>query len=625
MVLQKSKHNLWTMDLFPSSGVKVGTDHMSVDPLDLSMHRDCGWYIGLDKNLCLSLPLLWFLLAIFLATYPLPFIVLLSTFLGPADGSSILLQSSVSVHDPVRNQKPEVCHLTELWFPGKCDEVMRQVMSHMNLEIPNYVRSSDPIFSHATALHPAEIHTITQPLLRQPPEVKQELCPDCGDSKVKMFCHCAGDGLLHGGLKLEDHEVSGSCSGSKCKAEIGRRDEEDFPSQELHALKRNTGDFNIINVGTADTLTDKNVCSVDRNVDDLSRALEEQSLGEECRKSSTVTVSVDDDCFQNESDNVTADAGSEKKFDTDLSCGESVTSIRGLKQDFDTSFDEILNAEHVSCDQNSLHVKGIVAYSTSTNPQKCSHLMGNDCRSSGSIKRTGCDEGASSIIGSSLHANEPSPLCSSSSLSLQSLVQILKIEHNYSKNPSSCTMSMESRCTEEINSKISVITGSTHSLESDGENKECKRLKTDRSKLRGTSFTRSSQSTLPQSTKKSTGTRKTEDEKQICDGEYDFGDTTLCSFCKSNFGSNSCLLYPQRISKFGSQVPVCECCDIDEDNDTDDVDFEMCKSEGGDARDGGECKGNADVAKVSKVPNINPGWYGKGYRKRIKKRRLEKM
>jgi len=503
---------------------------------------------------------------------------------------------------------------------------MRQVMSHMNLEIPNYVRSSDPIFSHATAIHPAEMHTVTQPLLRRPPEVKQELCPDCGDSKVKMFCHCAHGGLQQRGLKLEDHEVSGSCSSSKRKAEISLCDEEDFPSQELHMLKRNSGDIHVINVGTAETLTDKNVCSLDKNVEDLSRALGEQSLGEVFRKNSTVTVTVDDNHFQNQSDNVTEDAGSEVKFDTDLSCGGSVTSIWGLQMDFDTSFDGILKAEHVSCDQNSLHIEDIVAYSTSTNPQKCSRLVGNDCQSSGSIKHTGCDEGTCSIIGSSLHANEPSPLCSSSSsLSLQSLVQILKIEHNYSKKPSSRTTSMESRCTEEMNSKISVITGSTHSLESDGENRECKRLKTNRSELRGTSFTLSSQSTLPQSTKKSTGTQKTKDEKQSCDDECDFGDTTLCSFCKSNYGSNSCLFYPQRISKFGSQVPVCECCDMDEDNDTDDVDFEMCKSESGDAHDSGECKGNADVAKVSKVPNINPGWYGKGYRKRIKKRRLEKL
>ena len=498
-------------------------------------------------------------------------------------------------------------------------------MSHMNLEIPEYVRRSDPIFNHTTALHPAEMHTVTQPLLRRPPEVMQELCPDCGDSKVKMFCHCSHGGLLHRGLKHEDHKVSGSCSGSNRKAEISLCDEEDFPSQELHMFKKNGGDFNVMNVGTADTLTDKNVCSLDKNVEDLSRALEEQSLGEVCRKNSTMTVLVGDNSFQDQSDNVTVDVGSEIKFDTDLSCSESVSSIWGLKVDFDTSFDGILKAEHVSCDHNSLHVKDIVAYSTSTNPQKCSHLVGNDCQSNDSIKRTGCDEGTSSETGSSLHANEPSPLHSISSLSLQSLVQILKIEHNYSKKPSSHTMSMESPCTEKMNSKVSVITGSTHSLESDSENKECKRLKTNRSELQGTSFAHLSQSTLPQSTKKYTRTQKTKDDKQVCDDEYDFGDTTLCSFCKSNYGSNSCLFYPQRISKFGSQVSVCECCDMDEDNDTDDVDFEMCKSEGGDAHDSGECKGNADVAKVSKVPNINPGWYGKGYRKRIKKRRLEKL
>jgi hypothetical protein len=541
------------------------------------------------------------------------------------DGGSVFLQSLLSVHNLIWNQNPEVCPLTELWFPGKCDEVMRQVMSHMNLEIPNYIRSSDPIFSHATSLHPAEMHTVTQPLLRRPPEVMPELCPDCGDNEVKVFCHCTGNRLLHRGLKLEDHEVSGSCSGSKRKAEISLCDEEDFPSQELYMLKRNSGDFNAINVGIADTLTDKKVCPVDKNVEDLSRALEEQSLEEVCGKKSRMTVLVGGNSFQNQSDNVTVGVASDRKFHTDLSFSESVTSICGLKVDFDTSFDGILRAEHVTCDQNSLHVKDIIEYSTSTNHQKCCHLVGNDIQSSSSINCTHCDEGTSSITDSRLHADEPSPFHSISSLSLQSLVQILKMEHNYSKKPSNHKTNTESQCTEETDSRLSVIKESTHSLESDSESKECKRLKTNRSVVQGTSFSRLSQSTLPQSTKKSTVTQKTKDKKQICDDEYDFGDTTLCSFCKSNYGSNSCLFYPQRISKFGSQVSVCECCDMDEDNDTDDVDFEVCKSEGGDARDSNEGKGNSDVAKVSKVPNINPGWYGKGYRKRIKKRRLEKL
>jgi hypothetical protein len=64
---------------------------------------------------------------------------------------------------------------------------------------------------------------------------------------------------------------------------------------------------------------------------------------------------------------------------------------------------------------------------------------------------------------------------------------------------------------------------------------------------------------------------------------------------------------------------------MDEDGDTDDLDLETSKSESGDVHDSGEGKGNCYVNKVSKVPNINPGWYGKGYRKRTKKKRLEKL
>lgn len=56
-------------------------------------------------------------------------------------------------------------------------------MSHLNLDIPKYDRNLDPIFFHATKLHPLEEHTIASQLLVsgpqqikcEPPEIKQEL------------------------------------------------------------------------------------------------------------------------------------------------------------------------------------------------------------------------------------------------------------------------------------------------------------------------------------------------------------------------------------------------------------------------------------------------------------------
>ncbi|XP_012271957.1 NAD-dependent protein deacetylase sirtuin-7 [Orussus abietinus] len=51
---------------------------------------------------------------------------------------------------------------------GRCDEVMRKIMSHLGLEIPEYNRAKDPIFHHAIRLQPGEQLTTTQPCLEEP-------------------------------------------------------------------------------------------------------------------------------------------------------------------------------------------------------------------------------------------------------------------------------------------------------------------------------------------------------------------------------------------------------------------------------------------------------------------------
>ncbi|XP_012538340.2 NAD-dependent protein deacetylase sirtuin-7 isoform X2 [Monomorium pharaonis] len=51
---------------------------------------------------------------------------------------------------------------------GKCDEVMKKVMSHLGLEIPRYNRIKDPIFFHAVKLQNNEQLTKTQPCLEEP-------------------------------------------------------------------------------------------------------------------------------------------------------------------------------------------------------------------------------------------------------------------------------------------------------------------------------------------------------------------------------------------------------------------------------------------------------------------------
>lgn len=66
---------------------------------------------------------------------------------------------------------------------GKCDEVMKKVMSHLGLEIPQYNRIKDPIFFHAVKLQNGEQLTKTQPCLEEP-AVKEPLSQS-SDENVK--------------------------------------------------------------------------------------------------------------------------------------------------------------------------------------------------------------------------------------------------------------------------------------------------------------------------------------------------------------------------------------------------------------------------------------------------------
>ncbi|CAG9857492.1 unnamed protein product [Phyllotreta striolata] len=49
---------------------------------------------------------------------------------------------------------------------GKCDVVMRKIMSLLGIEVPAYDRGRDPIYHHATDMHELELHTTTQPFLK---------------------------------------------------------------------------------------------------------------------------------------------------------------------------------------------------------------------------------------------------------------------------------------------------------------------------------------------------------------------------------------------------------------------------------------------------------------------------
>lgn len=73
-------------------------------------------------------------------------------------------------------------NVAALKINGKCDEVMRLVMKHLNIMVPEYKRLKDPIFAHASLLSPLELHTVSQPMLKSQNELE---CSEISFEDVK--------------------------------------------------------------------------------------------------------------------------------------------------------------------------------------------------------------------------------------------------------------------------------------------------------------------------------------------------------------------------------------------------------------------------------------------------------
>lgn len=77
-------------------------------------------------------------------------------------------------------------------------------------------------------------------------------------------------------------------------------------------------------------------------------------------------------------------------------------------------------------------------------------------------------------------------------------------------------------------------------------------------------------------------------------------DPPECEFCYQHYSAMYCLFYKRRDTKLPPSGPVCYCCDSEEES----TEPEQQPSDlAGDRRP------------------VNPGWFGKGYRKKLKKKR----
>jgi len=385
---------------------------------------------------------------------------------------------------------------------------MQEVMKQLEIDIPTYDRLRDPIFRHATWLHPGEEHTTSQPELDSP--IKREACVTSpGEPPLKK--------------EKRDELSSDSCPPVK-------KEEEDVSPSLVEikeeAMEIEYGPLNLV-IKQEEIICQEALATAQLESEAMF-VIEETVVGCEVLKRDPAKNRIrredtESPCKNKENRDVPLEDGK---------CG------KGAKERTSSKMDE---KENCSEDRDELHDDDAVKGSKSSGVQPDSGVLRN-----------------------------------------------LQVEHNYSKS-----------CAKEDN------VGS-ESLSDSAPTRTSNRVREKRSMALA-----AAQKPKKEEPPKPAPKSQSKDKDKITKADYEIK-VTKCSFCLELYLSPVCLFYPSfntEPRKF--EGCICECCDYsDSEEEVEEEEEELKESRGS---DNGE-------EQTSKAQVINPGWYGKGYRRRKKRK-----
>lgn len=411
------------------------------------------------------------------------------------------------------------------FFTGKCDTVIEQMMAHIGLTIPNYVRSLDPIFYHATNLHELELHTTTRSPIEKIPTVPENVKNyDCVQNEPAENTSTPSNEVVTDNTKF-------MCSSTRdISSNISDKTSRDKPD---HARANDLINSNLL----------------------LAKTEIKEEIAADTNSDKENDVSIASDVEQN--------CHIKNEHEADIDCQSDVSgqsNLSVINEKLELIVPEVVLASE---NQIALNIESTVE---SIDAVIATNIITQE---SASVSNVDMYEGMHFLFG----RNPWSDLSLFDALTHQPLL----FNHSVFSWPGLNGYSSLIPYYENQNRLINSYFDLSNVFQNEPANDE-----------------RSGQSACSPSS--STATSHNNEKKS---------DKIDCSFCHEYYDSKGCLFY----STFPSNTPfasksACLCCG------------------GEDEEEEQEEEEDSSTDKIpTKVPNINPGWFGKGYRKKIKKRR----